>query len=66
MLEDGSSNSALIESSETFKDLGRWRLAKSREKGVPAFIVAHDGMLRDITVYLPRDECDENDQGGRG
>ena len=50
------SNSALIESSETFKDLRRWRLAKSREKDVQAFKVAHDGMLRDITVYLPRDE----------
>ena len=36
--------------------LRAWRLQKARQQGVPAYIVAHDSVLRNIAAARPRNE----------
>ena len=34
--------------------LRRWRLERSREDGVPAFVVLHDSTLRELAAVQPQ------------
>jgi len=39
-----------------FGALKKWRAARAKDDGVPAYVVFHDSTLRDIATYLPRNK----------
>ena len=41
-----------------FQRLRAWRLEKARETGVPAFVVAHNSLLRNIAAFRPHTESE--------
>jgi ATP-dependent DNA helicase RecQ len=43
---------------ELFERLRAWRLEKARDAGVPAFVIAHNSLLRSIAAARPRTESD--------
>ena len=41
-----------------FQRLRAWRLEKAREADVPAFVIAHNSLLRNIAAARPRSESE--------
>ena len=41
------------EDTSLFEELRRWRAAKAREQGVPAYVILHDKTLRELAEIRP-------------